>query len=152
MKVEEQPQELANMMASVAGKNEILNELKKDVADIAASERPLSPTLKKSLADINSKIDSNISSDNIFSKFEEQFNLLHNNFIKNLKSRYPDLSRNELMLCAYTLMDMSTKEIAQLLNISVRGVETMRYRLKKKIIDDKNVDFTEFLKGMIDTK
>ncbi|MBR2202246.1 MAG: hypothetical protein IJ894_16190 [Bacteroidales bacterium] len=143
-------QELANMMASVAGKNEILNELKKDVADIAASERPLSPTLKKSLADINSKIDSNISSDNIFSKFEEQFNLLHNNFIKNLKSRYPDLSRNELMLCAYTLMDMSTKEIAQLLNISVRGVETMRYRLKKKIVDDKNVDFTEFLKGMID--
>ena len=143
-------QELANMMASVAGKNEILNELKKDVAYIAASERPLSPTLKKSLADINSKIDSNISSDNIFSKFEEQFNLLHNNFIKNLKSRYPDLSRNELMLCAYTLMDMSTKEIAQLLNISVRGVETMRYRLKKKIVDDKNVDFTEFLKGMID--
>ena len=52
------------------------------------------------------------------------------------------------MLCAYTIMELSTKEIAQLLNISVRGVETMRYRLKKKIIDDKNIDFGEFLKGM----
>jgi DNA-binding CsgD family transcriptional regulator len=50
------------------------------------------------------------------------------------------------MLCAYTIMELSTKEIAQLLNISVRGVETMRYRLKKKIIDDKNIDFGVFLK------
>ena len=141
-------QELANMMASVAGKNEILNELKKDIADISAAEKSVTPTLKRRLSDLNSKIDSNISTDNIFDKFEEQFNLLHNNFIKTLKSRYPDLSRNELMLCAYTIMELSTKEIAQLLNISVRGVETMRYRLKKKVIDDKNVDFGEFLKAM----
>ena len=141
-------QELANMMASVAGKNEILNELKKDIADISAAEKSVTPTLKRRLSDLNSKIDSNISTDNIFDKFEEQFNLLHNNFIKTLKSRYPDLSRNELMLCAYTIMELSTKEIAQLLNISVRGVETMRYRLKKKIIDDKNIDFGEFLKGI----
>ncbi len=141
-------QELANMMASVAGKNEILNELKKDIADISAAEKSITLSLKRRLSDLNTKIDSNISTDNIFDKFEEQFNLLHNNFIKTLKSRYPDLSRNELMLCAYTIMELSTKEIAQLLNISVRGVETMRYRLKKKIIDDKNVDFGEFLKGM----
>ena len=87
--------------------------------------------------------------DNIFDRFEEQFNLLHNNFIKELKNRYPDLSRNELMLCAYTIMELSTKEIAQLLNISGRGVETMRYRLKKKIVDDKNTDFAEFLKSII---
>ncbi len=139
-------QELANMMASVAGKNEILNELKKDIAEISTTEKTVTPSLKRRLSDLNTKIDSNISTDNIFDKFEEQFNLLHNNFIKNLKLRYPDLSRNELMLCAYTIMELSTKEIAQLLNISVRGVETMRYRLKKKIIDDKNVDFGVFLK------
>ena len=142
-------QELANMMASVAGKNEILNELKKDVTDITTSESTMTASMKKRLAAINSKIDCNIMTDNIFDRFEEQFNLLHNNFIKELKNRYPDLSRNELMLCAYTIMELSTKEIAQLLNISGRGVETMRYRLKKKIVDDKNTDFTEFLKSII---
>lgn len=133
---------------SEKGINEILNELKKDIADISAAEKSITLSLKRRLSDLNTKIDSNISTDNIFDKFEEQFNLLHNNFIKTLKSRYPDLSRNELMLCAYTIMELSTKEIAQLLNISVRGVETMRYRLKKKVIDDKNVDFGEFLKAM----
>ena len=49
-----------------------------------------------------------------------------------LHARHPDLSDNERMMCAYLKMNLSTKEIAPLLNISVRGVETIRYRLRKK--------------------
>jgi DNA-binding CsgD family transcriptional regulator len=50
-----------------------------------------------------------------------------------LKNKHPEISPSELKLCAYLRMNLSSKEIAQLLNISVRGVEISRYRLRKKL-------------------
>ncbi|MEY4703379.1 MAG: hypothetical protein RIR96_1276, partial [Bacteroidota bacterium] len=50
-----------------------------------------------------------------------------------LKETYPTISPNEIKLCTYLRMNLSTKEIAQLMNISVRGVEIGRYRLRKKL-------------------
>lgn len=64
--------------------------------------------------------------------FEEHFDLLNDNFIKRLNSRYPLLSFEELKMCALLKMKLSTKEIATKLNLSNRGVETKRYRLRKK--------------------
>ena len=50
-----------------------------------------------------------------------------------LKEKHSNLTANELKLCAYLRMNLSTKEIAQLMNISIRGVEISRYRLRKKL-------------------
>jgi len=50
-----------------------------------------------------------------------------------IKQKHPAITGNELKLCAYLRMNLSTKEIAQLTNISVRGVEISRYRLRKKL-------------------
>lgn len=50
-----------------------------------------------------------------------------------VKEKHPTITANELKLCAYVRMNISTKEIAQLMNISVRGVEISRYRLRKKL-------------------
>ena len=59
--------------------------------------------------------------------------------MKNLRDKHPELSNNERMMCAYLKMGLSSKEIAPLLNISVRGVETIRYRLRKKLgLDEKD--------------
>lgn len=79
------------------------------------------------------RIDENIQSDDIFRRFEEEFDLINDNYIKNLSAQYPDLRRNELLLAAYLKMELSSKEIAPLLGISVRGVESMRYRLRRKM-------------------
>ena len=58
---------------------------------------------------------------------------MHSGFIIKLKEKHASISNNELKLCAYLRMNLSTKEIAQLMNISVRGVEISRYRLRKKL-------------------
>lgn len=66
-------------------------------------------------------------------KFAVHFDEINNNFLKNLKSKYHKLTNSDLKVCAYLQLNLSSKEIAQLMNISVRGVEISRYRLRKKL-------------------
>ena len=65
--------------------------------------------------------------------FKEAFNNADKDFIKKLKSIHPNLTPNDLRLCAYLRLNLSSKEIAPLLNISPRSVEVKRYRLRKKM-------------------
>ncbi|HEY1115103.1 MAG TPA: triple tyrosine motif-containing protein, partial [Chitinophagaceae bacterium] len=66
-------------------------------------------------------------------QFAHHFDKVHSDFLVALKEHFPKLTPNELKLCAYLRMNLSTKEIAQLMNISIRGVEISRYRLRKKL-------------------
>jgi len=78
--------------------------------------------------------------------FTVHFDKAHNDFFIALKEKHPNLTPNELKLCAYLRMNLSTKEIAQLMSISVRGVEISRYRLRKKLqIPTETNLFTYFL-------
>jgi DNA-binding CsgD family transcriptional regulator len=58
---------------------------------------------------------------------------MYGDFLTVLKSKFPTLKPHELQLCAYLRMNLSSKEIAPLMSISVRGVEIGRYRLRKKL-------------------
>jgi DNA-binding CsgD family transcriptional regulator len=100
---------------------------------------------KQMIVSVNNKIDSNIQSDEVLKRIEEQFDLIHNNFMKHLSEKHPDLTSNERMMCAYLKMNLSSKEIAPLLNISLRGVETIRYRIRKKINLDREENLTDYL-------
>ena len=66
-------------------------------------------------------------------QFATHFNEINNDFLKKLKLQFPGLTNTDLKLCAYLQLKLSSKEIAQLMNISVRGVEISRYRLRKKL-------------------
>lgn len=66
-------------------------------------------------------------------QFAAHFDEINNDFIKNLKSKFPSLTSTDLKVCTYLQMKLASKEIAQLMNISVRGVEISRYRLRKKL-------------------
>lgn len=126
-------QEMANLMINFVRKNEMLTEIKSEIIKVSALLKgDSSREGKQQLLLINNKIDANIQSDEVLKRIEDQFDLVHNNFMKRLHAKHPDLSNNERMMCAYLKMNLSTKEIAPLLNISVRGVETIRYRLRKK--------------------
>jgi ligand-binding sensor domain-containing protein/ribosomal protein L23 len=66
-------------------------------------------------------------------QFSSHFDEVNNGFLNKLKIKFPSLTNTDLKVCAYLQLKLSTKEIAQLMNISVRGVEISRYRLRKKL-------------------
>lgn len=78
-------------------------------------------------------------------QFSVHFDKVHGDFLVKLKEKYPDLKPHELKLCAYLRMNLSSKEIARLMSISVRGVEISRYRLRKKLGILTEVNLFQFL-------
>ncbi|MBS1661677.1 MAG: transcriptional regulator [Bacteroidetes bacterium] len=83
--------------------------------------------------------------DKDWEQFAIHFDKVHSDFLQILKSAYPALSAHELKLCAYLRMNLSSKEIAQLENISTRGVEISRYRLRKKLKIPTETNLFDFL-------
>jgi FixJ family two-component response regulator len=73
--------------------------------------------------------------------FETNLNQIHNEFIVKLSNNYPNLTSKDIKLCVYLKMNLTSKEIAPMMNISFRGVELHRYRLRKKLnlIQDENL-------------
>lgn len=139
-------QEIANLMINVTRKNEILTEIKTDIKRVAErTGLDDARECKRQLILINNKIDSNMEGDEVLKQFEKEFDLVNDNFIKRLRERHPDLTYNERMICAYLKMGLSTKEIAPLVNVSVRGVETMRYRLRKKLGLSRDNSLSDYL-------
>lgn len=84
--------------------------------------------------------------------FAVHFDNVHSDFLKDMKEHYSNLSNHELKLCAYLRMNLSSKEIAQLMNISVRGVEISRYRLRKKLGIPTETNLFDFLMKFSPTK
>ncbi|SEA47924.1 helix-turn-helix transcriptional regulator [Pedobacter hartonius] len=80
-----------------------------------------------------------------WSQFAIYFDQVHNNFLSILKTKYPALSSTELKLCAYLRLNLSSKEIAQLMNISLKGVEISRYRIRKKLELSTEINLYDFL-------
>jgi ligand-binding sensor domain-containing protein len=78
-------------------------------------------------------------------QFASHFNEVNNDFLNKLKGRFPKLSNTDLKVCAYLQLNLSSKEIAQLMNISVRGVEISRYRLRKKLQIPTEQSMNDFL-------
>jgi ligand-binding sensor domain-containing protein/DNA-binding CsgD family transcriptional regulator len=66
-------------------------------------------------------------------QFAGHFDKVHSDFLVSLKAAYPNLTPSELKLCAYLRLNLSSKEIAQITNITIKSVELSRYRLRKKL-------------------
>jgi DNA-binding CsgD family transcriptional regulator len=145
-------QEMANLLLNFSRKNEALTMIKEELMKIYAKLKisSTSTEAKQMLVTLNSQIDTNMQSDDLLKRIEDQFDLVHNGFTKKLRTAYPELTQKELLMCVYLRMDLSTKEIAPLLNISVRGVETMRYRIRKKFDIDREANLFDFLSKFSD--
>ncbi|MDO4781929.1 MAG: triple tyrosine motif-containing protein [Capnocytophaga felis] len=87
----------------------------------------------------------NISKEDEWQIFQENFDMIHKNFFRNLKSEFPHLTSSDLRLCVLIRLNYSTKEIAAMQGISIRGIETARYRLRKKLNLNENDTLTDFL-------
>ncbi len=123
--------QLANNTMSIIRKNELLNEIQKELSIQIEELGQRVP--RKYFARIIKLIDNSKKSDHDWEMFEKLFDQAHENFFQRLKAKFPDLTPSDLRLCAYLRLNLSSKEIAPLLNISVRGVEERRYRLRKRL-------------------
>ncbi|HMG07022.1 MAG TPA: hypothetical protein VK609_00865, partial [Mucilaginibacter sp.] len=83
--------------------------------------------------------------DDDWNHFAIYFDQVHNNFLSIMKTRFPGLSPTDLKLCAYLRLNLTSKEIAQLMNISLKGVEISRYRVRKKLMLSTAVNLYDFL-------
>ena len=86
--------------------------------------------------------------DQEWKSFTKHFDKVHSDFLNLIKEKHPNITSNELKLCAYLRMNLSTKEIAQFANISVRGVEIGRYRLRKKLQIPTEINLFDYLIGI----
>lgn len=135
--------ELANSAMSLVYKNELLQKISKEIQNFKDdSGKKLS---EDQLRKIQKVIQEGMNDERDWSLFESSFNEAHESFFKKLKVDHPDLVPNDLKFCAYLRMNMSSKEIASLLNISLRGVEIRRYRLRKKLNVPHDKNLVEFL-------
>jgi DNA-binding CsgD family transcriptional regulator len=128
MDVNEKSRELAISTMSLIKKDELLLLIKEDLKK--SSDEASSRSIKSI---ITTTINKNISVDNAWDTFKEAFDTADKDFLKKVKQAHPSLTPNDLRICAYLRLNLSSKEIAPLLNISVRSVEIKRYRLRKKM-------------------
>ena len=99
----------------------------------------------KLLGKVQKDIRENIEHDDDWQKFEHNFDMVYEDYLKRLGERFPQLTVGDKRLCAYLKMDLCSKDIAPLLNMSVRSVEMARYRLRKKMELSRDVNLTDFL-------
>ena len=116
--------ELAASTMSMIRKNELLTTIKNELNSIPDK------SLVKPVINI---IDKSLKQNHDWELFQEAFNNADSGFLKKINKIHPSLTPNDLKLCAYLRLNLSSKEIAPLLNISSRSVEIKRYRLRKKL-------------------
>jgi DNA-binding CsgD family transcriptional regulator len=133
--------ELSSQVLFLCQKNDLLAKVQKEIEDISLVDT----TNKKQLTRIVRQIDHNIESEQEWEHFMNTFVEVHPNFLKELKSNFPELTTKECRLAALFKLNLSTKEIASLLHISPDSVKKARTRFRKKLNLDSSVDLEEFL-------
>ena len=142
--LEHKSQEVVNLLLMLSRNRETMLDLKNELFKLTHAVGS-NPEAKKLINQLHGKINANMQSDSIMERVEKEFDIVNDGMIKKLRRSYPTLSANEVLMCAYLRMNLSSKEIAPLLNISLRGVETMRYRLRKKFGLDRDTSITDFI-------
>lgn len=122
---------LANITMNSIRRNNMLNELKGEVSELTTAEG--AGRVKSIAARIIRQINTQLKDDSDWQLSESYFNTIYDGLLDRLRARYPQLSQTDLRMCVYIKLNLSTKEIAELMNISPRSVEMARYRLRKKL-------------------
>lgn len=135
--------ELANSTLNLVHKNKILTDIKDQFSELYKEKDEAER--KHQISQLIRKINKEIKNEQYQEVFNDYFDEVHTDFVKRFKEEYPQLTPRDLRLSAYLRMNLSSKEIAPLMNISVRGLEISRYRLRKKLNIENSVNLTDFI-------
>lgn len=140
--LEQKKQELVSATMLIANKNDVFERLKKLAEEIKSDGQ--GDGLEKA-REIITEIDRQTDVETQWEQFRARFESVHKSFFDKLRKNDGALTQNDLQLCAYIKLNLTTKEIARLMNISPESVNTQRYRLKKKLDLTNNVTLDEFI-------
>ena len=141
--IEFKNQELTSSAMNLIQKNKLLTTIKNSLKTLNAA--PLDSETSTELNRLVRSIDKDLEGNEHWSAFADSFDQVHGKFITRLKESFPELTPQEVKFSAYIRMNLNTKEIANLLGISVRGVEIGRYRVRKKLGLSRQDNLTNFL-------
>ncbi len=129
--------ELTESTLRLMAKDELLNDVKANLKKI--SDTPSPSNIKKLIKTIT------INSKENWEEFESRFTMVNEGFYSRIKEKFPHLSQYDLKVCALIKLGFTGKEMAKVMGISYESANTSRYRLRKKINLDKNVNLVEFI-------
>jgi DNA-binding CsgD family transcriptional regulator len=138
--------ELANYTLLLSQKKNIFGELSNDLKllrDMLKSEEA-----RRKITEIFQKLNQHKIGEEFMEIFDVNFEKIHHDFFEKLKKIDPSLTKRELRLCAFVKMDLTNKEISPLLNISTRGIESARYRVRRKLNVQHEDNFVAFLENL----
>jgi len=142
--LEYKKKELVSNMMYLMEKNEFITSISKKLIE-------LKPDAKKDNKDLIQQIINEIrlnSSTKMWEEFEIRFKEVHKNFYSELHRVHPDLTLNEVKICAFLKLNMSTKEISAITHQSVRSINMARFRLRKKLHIDRDENLIAYLKSL----
>ncbi len=137
--IEAKEREISSYLLILSQKNELIRYLEKNIAKLDSLNTQYR---QKKIGEMLQKIDQNNTSDMDWELFKVQFENLYPGFFQNIEAKYPNLTQNDLRLCSFLKLNLSSKEIAGLIKISPKSVEVARVRLRKKL----NLPRTQTLK------
>jgi tetratricopeptide (TPR) repeat protein len=121
--------ELKNKKLALINKNKFIAQQNQNLSYILESTR--GDNIPKH--NIEAKIESLLVNYKANERFEKQFEEVYPGFFNKLVKRSKGLTQNDLRLCAFLRLNQTTKEIAQMVGVSIRTIESQKYRLKKKL-------------------
>ncbi|MBR1869002.1 MAG: hypothetical protein IJ799_02935 [Bacteroidales bacterium] len=139
--------ELANITFNNDKRNNQLKEIKDKLT--SARENGLSGDFPKLSMSAVALINSYLEDESDWEKSEEYFNIVYDGLLDRLRTAYPDISKTDLKICVYAKLNLSTKEIADVMNVSPRSVEMARYRLRKRLGLPDGQDIGEFVRKIV---
>ena len=142
---EQRSKELSTTAMHLVGKNKLLQNLHQGLQNVLNGEDGSSASELKSLLN---QVEEDLRSGDDWQRFEEMYQLVHHDFIRKLSEQYPKLSGTELKVCALMHINLSNKEIAELLCISNRTIESHRYRIRKKMGLKSDINLAGYLAGI----
>lgn len=125
---ESNKKELTAFALQLVHKNEVLEQIKQEVINIKEAKNT-----EKGIQQIVHSIDLNKTDDDAWDEFRNRFLAVHKNFEADVKKTFPEVTHNELKVMSLMKMNLSSKEMANILNISQEGIKKARYRLRKKL-------------------
>ncbi len=147
VRLKDEEKNLVNLTMENVKRNAMLNDIRLD-ADLTATELSDNKMLQKKLKHILKRIDFYLNSDDTQDLFEKYFNAIHDGFYDRLLKAHPDVTRNDMKLCAYIKLNLNTKEIAAYMNIAPSSVEVARYRLRKKLNLEQEISLQKYISEM----